>query len=120
MGIGIDAGLALMLVAVILIPTYVIMAIPGTIVAAVTGGIGYGITAIFAPHIWPWIIGALVAIPFFFAVALAPITFVSGWVELFSANVWTLTYRQLKAMEALPPAMPVPAPVPPLPGTPTL
>jgi hypothetical protein len=120
-GVGIAAGIALMLAAFILIPSYVIMAIPGAIVAAVTGGIGYGITAIFAPHIWPWIIGALVALPFFFAVVFSPITFVSGWVELFTTNVWTLTYRQLKAMDALPPAMPVAAPVPPaVPGTPVL
>jgi hypothetical protein len=105
-GISIAIGIAMLLVAVILIPTYVIMAIPGAIVAAVTGALGYGITALFAPHIWPWIIGALVALPFFFAVALSPISFVRGWVEIFTSNVWTLTFRELKTMEAVPPAVP--------------
>jgi hypothetical protein len=114
-GISIAAGIAMIVVAFILIPTYVIMAIPGAIVAAVTGAVGYGITALFAPHIWPWIIGGLVALPFFFAVTLSPITFISGWVEIFTSNVWTLTFRELKAMEAVPPALDIPVQTPPAP-----
>lgn len=119
-GVGIAVGIAMVAVAFILIPTYVIMAIPGTLVAAVTGAIGYGITSLFAAHVWPWIIGALVALPFFFAVTLSPLSFVRGWVTVFTSNIWTLTYHQLKAIEAVPPVMPLPIPVQPDSGNPSL
>jgi len=120
LGIGIAAGIALMVAAFLLIPTYVIMAIPGAIAAAIPGAIGFGITSLIAPQVWPWVIGALIAIPVFFAVTLAPLTFVSGWVNLFSSNVWTLTYRELKMMDVVPPVTApsisgpaIPLPVPP-------
>jgi len=109
-GVGIVAGIALLIAAVILLPAYAIMAIPGAIVAAIPGAIGYGITSLINPQVWPWVIGALAAIPFFFAVAFSPISLVSGWVTIFTTNVWTLTFRQLKLINAVPPAIPL-APV---------
>lgn len=102
-GVGIVAGIALMLAALILIPTYALMAIPGAVVAAIPGAIGYGITSLINPQVWPWVIGALLAIPFFFAITFSPISFVSGWVTIFTSNVWTLTFRQLKALSQTPP-----------------
>jgi hypothetical protein len=117
-GVGIAAGIALMVAALLLIPAYALMAIPGAVAAAVPGAIGYGITSLFAPYIWPWVIGALLAIPFFFAITFSPLTFLSGCVSLYSSNVWTLTYRQLKVMAVVPPAMPLPLPVPPVPDEP--
>lgn len=112
-GVGIAAGLALVLAAIILLPAYAIMALPGAVAAIIPGALGFGVTSLFAPHVWPWIIGALLAIPVFFAVTFSPVTFLSGWVTLFSSNVWTLTYRGLKAMQATPPPFTVETQVPP-------
>ena len=112
-GVGIGAAIALSLVFILLIPTYIVMAIPAAIVAAIPGAIAYGITAIFNAHLWPWIIGGLAALPFFFQIALSPLYFVSGWVRLFTVNAWTLTFQQLRASEALPPQVP-PVPAQPL------
>lgn len=118
-GVGIAAGIALMIAAIILLPAYAIMAIPGAVVAAIPGAIGYGITSLINPQIWPWVIGGLLALPFFFAIVFSPITFVSGWVSLFTSNVWTLTFRQLKALSATPPAIfPQQIPLPPTDETP--
>jgi len=107
-GVKIVVGIAMILVVFLLIPTYVIMAIPGTIVAAIPGGIAFGITTLINPQVWPWIIGALVAIPFFFLVTLSPLSFVEGWIHIFSTNSWTLAFRQLRAMEAVPPVLGTP------------
>jgi hypothetical protein len=104
-GVSIVAGIAIMIAAIILIPTYVLMAIPGAIVAAIPGAIGFGITTLFTPAVLPWIVGALVALPFFFMIAFSPLSFLRGLVEVFSLNVWTLTFRQLKGMEMLPPPL---------------
>jgi len=102
-GVGIATGLAMMLAVIILIPAYVILAIPGAIVAAIPAAIGYGITSLFSAQVWPWIIAVLVALPFFFVVAFAPIYLISGWIKIFGSSVWTLTYRQLKMMAMVPP-----------------
>ena len=107
-GVGIAAGLAMMLAVIILVPAYVILAIPGAIVAAIPAAIGYGITSLFSTMVWPWVIAALVGLPFFFTVAFAPVYLLSGWINLFGSSVWTLTFRQLKMMAMLPPEVPVP------------
>lgn len=117
-GVGIGAAIALSLVFFLLIPTYIVMAIPAAIVAAIPGAIAYGITTIFNAHLWPWIIGGLVALPFFFQIALSPLFFVSGWVRLFTMNAWTLTFQELRSSEALPPQVPPVPAQPPLPAAP--
>ena len=115
-GVGIAAGLAMMLAVIILVPAYVILAIPGAIVAAIPAAIGYGITSLFSTMVWPWVVAALVALPFFFTVAFAPIYLISGWINIFGSSVWTLTYRQLKMMAIVPPSPAVP-PMPIASGT---
>lgn len=112
LGIGIGVGLAMILVIIILIPTYAIMAVPGALVAAIPGAIGYGITSMINAEIWPWIIGALLAIPFFFTIAFSPAIFAGSLVQLFNTNVWTLTYRAFKQMPAQP-QVPVAPSMPP-------
>lgn len=107
LGIGIGFGIAAMIAFFVLIPTYVIMAIPGAIVGAIPGAIAFGITSIFANAPWNWIIAVLVALPFFATVALAPMTLLQGLYMLFESNVWTLSYREMKALEALAPVAPV-------------
>jgi hypothetical protein len=106
LGIGIGLGFAMVLAAILLVPAYAVMAIPGALVAAITGAIGYGITSIFSAQVLPWIIGGLVALPFFLTIVFSPLTFVGGLVGVFSSNVWTLTYRQVKMLSTPPPPMP--------------
>lgn len=108
-GFGIAMAMGLAAAFFILIPAYAVMSIPAAIVAAIPGAVGYGITALINPQVWPWIIGALLALPFFFMIAFSPLIFVSGLCSLFSNNVWTLTYRRMKQM-AEPPEVPAPVP----------
>jgi len=108
LGIGIGFGIAAMIAFFLLIPAYIILAIPGAIVAAIPGAIAFGITSIFTSQSWlPWLIGALVALPFLVTIVASPTTLLSGLYMLFDANVWTLSYREMKALEALAPAAPV-------------
>ncbi len=113
LGIGIGFGIVAMIAFFLLIPTYLIMAIPGAVVAVVPGALAFGITSIFTGEIWPWIVGFIVALPIFMIVATAPMTFLQGLYMLFDANVWTISYREMKALEALAPA-PTTEEVPPL------
>jgi hypothetical protein len=107
-GIGIGYGIASLIVFFLLIPVYLVLLLPAVLVAVVPAGIAFGITSIFTSGPLVWIIAALVAIPFFFTILFAPLALVSSWYKIYSSNVWTLTYRELKAVEAVnPPAAPV-------------
>jgi hypothetical protein len=111
-GFGIAFGFAILIVFLVLIPAYGIMAVPGAVVAAIPGAIAYGIASIFSSAAWmPWVIGGLVALPFFFTVVFLPLSFVCGWYVIFGVNVWTLAFRQFKYNATLPQ---IPVEVPPV------
>jgi len=103
LGIGIGFGIAGMILFFLLIPAYLILVLPAVIVAAIPAAIGFGITSIFASGPLAWIVAALAAVPFFLLVLLAPLTLISGWYRIYTSGVWTLTYREIKALEAVKP-----------------
>jgi len=105
-GVGIGVGIAMVIAVFILIPAYIILAIPGVIAAAIPGAIGYGITSLFAGEVLPWIIAALVALPFFFIVVFSPLYLIGGAYTVYDSTVWTLFYRQ-KNLPLVPPEVPV-------------
>jgi hypothetical protein len=103
-GVNIGAGIAMLIAAVVLIPAYLILAIPGAIVAAIPGVIGYGIGSLFGVNVIAWIVAGVLGLPFFFLIVFAPVTLISGLYAVYESSVWTLTYRQMKAMAVPPPA----------------
>ena len=107
-GIGIAFGIAGLILFFLLIPAYIVLLIPAALAAAIPALVTYGITSIFTSGPLVWVIAALAAIPFFFTVLFAPLMLFSGWFKIFQSNVWTLTYREIKAKESLAaPALPV-------------
>ena len=110
LGIGIGLTIAGFIVFFLLIPVYIVLLLPAAIVAAIPGLIAFGITSLFSGGVIAWIIGGFVALPFFFLVLFAPLTLIGAWVQVFDSSVWTLTYREMKALESVAPAE-VPAPV---------
>jgi len=103
LGVGIAYGIVGMILFFLLIPAYLVLLLPAALVAAIPAAIALGITSIFASGPLAWIVAALVAIPFFFVIILAPLTLVSGWYMIYSSGVWTLTYREIKALEVVKP-----------------
>jgi hypothetical protein len=110
LGIGIGYGIAGMVAFFLLIPAYLILLVPAALVAAIPAAIALGVTSIFASGPLAWIVAAVVAVPFFFMVVFAPLALVGGWYKIYSSNVWTLTYREMKALEIVKPEE-SPAPV---------
>jgi hypothetical protein len=107
-GIGIGFAIVGMIVFFLLIPAYLVLLVPAILVAALPALVAFGITSIFASGPLAWIIAILAAIPFFFSTLFAPLFVFSGWYKIYQSNVWTLTYREIKALESLsPPALPV-------------
>jgi hypothetical protein len=116
-GLGIAFGFAAILAFFLLIPAYAVMAIPGTLVAALPGGLAYLIADITLPVAVAVVIGMLVAMPFFFIITLSPLSFIGGMFTVFTSNIWTLAFRSLQPVgtpppltEEVPPALPFQAP----------
>ena len=103
LGVGIAFGIASVIIFFLLIPAYIILALPGAIVAAIPGLIAFAITSIFASGPLAWILGLLVAVPFFLTIVFAPLAFVDGWYKIYESSVWTLTFREIKVLEAVEP-----------------
>jgi hypothetical protein len=103
-GVRIAVNVAMILVFFLLIPIYIILLIPGAIIAAIPSAIGYGITSIFTPQVLPWIVAAIVGLPFLLVVVFAPLILIGGLWELYRSNNWTLAYRQFTGHEVIPEA----------------
>ena len=83
----------------VMIPVILVLILVGVLVAAVPALITAGISGLFLDGILPWIIGALFGLPLFMLVVAAPMAFVSGLVEIFKSNLWTLSYREMRPIE---------------------
>jgi len=101
-GVRIGWGIALMIVALLLFP--VILAL--IIVAALAGGVPALIVGLLARVLLSSteaavVIAALVGLPIFAIIVGAPWIFLDGLMEAFKSSVWTLTYRELRAVDEL-------------------
>jgi len=47
----------------------------------------------------PWIVGGSLGLLLFLAVVMPPSLFLGGVYQTFDSSVWTLTYRELRALE---------------------
>lgn len=108
LGLTIACALGFIILFFLLIPVFVILALPGLIVAAIPALAAYGISSLFASGPWTWIIAAMVGLPVLFLILGSPLLLISGWVEIFNSTAWTLTYREMKALEIVAPAGPSP------------
>jgi hypothetical protein len=107
-GIGIAFGVLGIIAFFLLIPLYLVLLIPAGLVAALPALIAYGIATIFTGSPLTWIIALVVAIPLFFTILFFPMVVVDGLYKIYGSNVWTLTYREIKALENLSaPVLPV-------------
>jgi hypothetical protein len=110
--VGLQLGLAIaMIVAVILFfPVIILLMIVGGVLGGLPALIVGGLASLVLEGAVPWILGAVVGIPIFALVVAAPWLFLGGLVEVFKSSVWTLTYRELRALEGLEPVESEPEP----------
>jgi len=104
LGLGIAYFLVSLVLVILLIPVFLILLVPGLIVAAIPALVTFGLVHLFLSGPLTWIIAILVGLPFLFLVAGSPLLLIGGWVQIYSSSVWTLTYREMKALENLTPA----------------
>jgi hypothetical protein len=92
LGVGIALALAMIVAVILLIMLAILLAaIPSLVVG--------GLTSLFFEEALPWILGAAVGVPIFLLVLVVPMLFLGGLIEVFKSSVWTLTYREVRALE---------------------
>lgn len=105
LGLKIAWGIAFFILVFPLLIVSILTAVGGLLVAIVPTLLTAGIASLLsAPDYWPWIFAAIIGLPLFVVVAFSPILLVGGWALIYQSSVWTLTYRELKALEAVAPA----------------
>ncbi len=86
---------------VLLSPIILLFILVGTITAGLPALLIGGILSLLVEGVVPWIVAGLIGLPFFIVIMIAPILFMSGLVEVFKSNIWTLAFRDLQAIEGL-------------------
>jgi hypothetical protein len=94
--IGLQIGWALALIPVVLFLLFV-----GVILGGGLGVLVGGLASLAVKGAAPWILGTLVGLPIFIVALGAPLIFLNGLAEVFKSSVWTLAYRELRALEAI-------------------
>jgi Zn-dependent protease with chaperone function len=110
-GLGIVYAVASIILIIVTIPVVIVTAIIAVLVAALPFLLFVGIFSTFLTGWLPWIAGALFVAPLFFPLAFSPWVLLGSWQAVYTSTVWTLTYREIKALPAIVPAPKVEPPV---------
>jgi hypothetical protein len=84
--------------AIVMIPVVLLLLLVGGVLGGIAGLSVGGLSSLAFEGAVPWILGFGVGIPVFILVLAAPLTFLGGLAEVFKSSVWTLTYRELRAL----------------------
>lgn len=94
LGLGIVWAVASIILVIITLPVVfisaVIVAIPILLLA--------GLFSMFLSNVLAWVLGILFMLPLFLTIAFFPLLVLQGWQAVFTSSVWTLTYREIKAL----------------------
>ena len=101
MGLGIAWMLVSFIAVILSLPIVLITIVFGAVVAGVPGLLLVGLFSLFLSGPLPWIAGGIFVLPLFFILAFSPWILLTAWEKVFTSSVWTLTYREIKALSAL-------------------
>ena len=87
--------------AVLMIPVILVLILAGVVIGGLPGLLVGWLASLAAEGPAPWIAGAAIGVPIFLAVLIVPALFLSGLVEVFKSSTWTLTYREVTALQTI-------------------
>jgi len=88
-------------VMLVLLPVTFLFIVAGAALGAVPALLVGGLLSLWFEGAAPWIAGAVAGLPVFLLVMAAPMVFLCGLVEVVKSSIWTLTYRDLRALESV-------------------
>jgi hypothetical protein len=108
-GLGIVWAIASIILFIITLPIVIVTAVVAITVVAIPFLLLVGAFSLFLSGPLPWVAAALFMLPLFFLIAFSPWLVVGSWQTVYTSTVWTLTYREIKALPAITsPTEPVP------------
>jgi hypothetical protein len=102
-GLGIVYAVASIILIIVTIPLVIVTAVIALLVVAIPLLLFVGIFSTFLAGWLPWIAGGLFVAPLFFTLAFSPWVLLGSWQAVYTSTVWTLTYREIKALPSLTP-----------------
>ena len=113
-GLGIVWAVASVILFIVTIPVVIVTVILAILVVVLPFLLLVGTFSLFVGGVLPWVAGGLFIAPLFFTLAFSPWLLLGSWQAVYTSTVWTLTYREIKALPALTaPVITTPPPVEP-------
>jgi hypothetical protein len=100
-GLGIVYAVAVIILVIVSIPLVIVTAVVAVLVTALPFLLFVGIFSTFLTGWLPWVAGGLFVAPLFFTLAFSPWLLLGSWQAVYVSTVWTLTYREIKALPAV-------------------
>lgn len=85
---------------IVMIPVFIMLAVAGILLAGLPALLVGALIGIFMEGATPWILAAIIGLPILMLIIAVPTTFLRGLLQSFNSSTWTLTYRELVALEA--------------------
>jgi hypothetical protein len=100
-GLGIVWAIASIILFIVTIPLVIVTAVIAVLVVALPFLLLVGLFSTFLGSFLPWIAAGLFVAPLFFPIAFLPWVLLGSWQTVYTSTVWTLTYREIKALPAI-------------------
>jgi hypothetical protein len=86
---------------ILMIPVVVVALGAGVVLGGLTALLTGGVASLFQDGAMIWVAAVAVGIPVLILTVAAPLVFLGGIREAFLSSTWTLTYRELRALESV-------------------
>ncbi len=84
---------------IVTLPVGLLLMVAGAVIAGLPGLLVGSLVALFASPVTGIIVGLVVGLPLFILVLTIPLAFIGGLWQTYISSAWTLTYRELVALE---------------------
>jgi hypothetical protein len=103
--VGVQIGwvIAMIAITIVLLPAIILLIVLGGVLGGLPALLVGGLASLFFEGAVPWILAAVVGLPIFILVVAVPWLFLGGLMEVFKSSTWTLTYREVRALESVEP-----------------
>ena len=108
-GLGIVWAIGSIILMIVSLPVVAITFLIAVLIAAIPVLLLVGFFSLFLSNVLAWVLGIIFVLPLFFTIAFFPWLVLGSWQSVFTSTVWTLTYREIKALPAAPALVEVPA-----------
>jgi len=86
---------------IVTIPVILAVIVVSALLAGLPALLAGSIAGFFTQGTTPWIVAAIIGAPIFLIAVIIPATLIGGWQKVFSSSAWTLTYREVLALEQI-------------------